>query len=123
MGDFGTVRRPIGHRHGLGLAMTAIALVHAAPSLAQDAGAPQESAAAGTADQIIVTGTRIARDGFQSPTPLTVVTQQEILNQSPTNNLADFINQIGTDFVELEIEPPAQSAPYVALKAEVETAD
>ena len=94
MGDFGTVRRPIGHRHGLGLAMTAIALVHAAPSLAQDAGAPQESAAAGTADQIIVTGTRIARDGFQSPTPLTVVTQQEILNQSPTNNLADFINQI-----------------------------
>jgi hypothetical protein len=48
----------------------------------------------------------------------------EVVDDVPfVGNIADFINQIGTDFVELEIEPPAQSAPYVALKAEVETAD
>jgi len=37
--------------------------------------------------------------------------------------IADFINQIGTDFLDLEIVPPGQSAPYVGDKAEVETAD
>ena len=94
MGDFGKSRRPIGHRHSLGLAMTALALVHAAPGAAQETAAPQQSAETTASDQIIVTGTRIVRDGFQSPTPLTVVSQEEILNQSPTNNLADFVNQI-----------------------------
>ena len=94
MGDFGKSRRPIGHRHSLGLAMTALALVHAAPGAAQEAATPQQSAETTGSDQIIVTGTRIVRDGFQSPTPLTVVSQEEILNQSPTNNLADFVNQI-----------------------------
>jgi hypothetical protein len=43
--------------------------------------------------------------------------------ETAANRVADFINQIGTDFLELEIVPPGQSAPYVAAKAEVETAD
>jgi len=43
---------------------------------------------------IVVTGTRIVRDGFQAPTPLTVMTQEDIENSSPTNNIADFINQL-----------------------------
>jgi outer membrane receptor protein involved in Fe transport len=51
---------------------------------ASDAGGPD----------VIVTGTRIARDGFQAPTPLTVLTQQEIQNSSPSNNVADFVNQL-----------------------------
>jgi len=46
------------------------------------------------ASDVVVTGTRIVRDGFQAPTPLTVVSQAEIQNSSPTNNLADFVNQI-----------------------------
>ena len=48
------------------------------------------------ADQtdLVVTGTRIVRDGFQTPTPLTVLTQQDILNSSPSNNIADFVNQL-----------------------------
>ena len=50
-------------------------------------------------------------------------TELEVDDVTFVGNIADFINQIGTDFVELEIDPPAQSAPYVALKAEVETAD
>ena len=43
---------------------------------------------------IIITGTRIVRDGFQAPTPLTVLTQEDIQNSSPTNNIADFVNQL-----------------------------
>jgi iron complex outermembrane receptor protein len=43
---------------------------------------------------ITVTGTRIIRDGFQAPTPVTVMTQEEIQNSSPTNNIADFVNQL-----------------------------
>jgi hypothetical protein len=38
------------------------------------------------------------------------------------NRVADFINQIGTNFVELEIDPVPTSAGYLALEAEVETA-
>ncbi|MDZ3831495.1 MAG: TonB-dependent receptor [Sphingopyxis sp.] len=72
--------------------MTALALVHAAPAMAQDAAADGSTAEA--ADQIVVTGTRVARDGFQAPTPLTVLTQDDIQNQSPTNNIADFVNQV-----------------------------
>ena len=34
------------------------------------------------------------RDGYQAPTPLTVLTQEEIQNSSPTNNIADFVNQL-----------------------------
>ncbi|WP_137863794.1 MULTISPECIES: TonB-dependent receptor [unclassified Sphingomonas] len=58
--------------------------------------APQASAQAAPAEEgeILVTGTRIRRDGFQAPTPLTVLTQQDIQNTSPTNNIADFVNQL-----------------------------
>ena len=50
-------------------------------------------------------------------------TDLEVDEVTFVGSIADFINQIGTDFLELEIVPPAQSAPYVAAKAEVETAD
>ena len=94
MGDFRSFRRSVGRSYGLGLAMTALALVHGAPALAQDAATPQASGETAAADTIVVTGTRIVRDGFKSPTPLTVMTQEDIQNQSPTNNLADLVNQI-----------------------------
>ena len=44
-------------------------------------------------ETILITGTRVARDGYQAPTPLTVLTREEIENTSPTNNIADFVNQ------------------------------
>lgn len=56
--------------------------------------APDTGETAANQDDLVVTGTRIVRDGFQSPTPLTVLSQQEILNQSPSNNIADFVNQL-----------------------------
>ncbi|HEX8379560.1 MAG TPA: TonB-dependent receptor plug domain-containing protein, partial [Allosphingosinicella sp.] len=51
---------------------------------------------AGTEERqdIVVTGTRVVRDGFQAPTPLQVLTEEDIENSSPTNNLADFVNQM-----------------------------
>ncbi|RYD44475.1 MAG: TonB-dependent receptor [Sphingomonadales bacterium] len=89
---FERVRRPLGRKGCLGAAMTAIALVHGAPALAQEATADSSEAAAG--DQIIVTGSRIARDGFEAPTPVVVLTQEDIQNTSPSNNVADFVNQL-----------------------------
>ena len=44
--------------------------------------------------RIVVTGTRVVRDGYQAPTPLTVLTTEDIENTSPTNNIADFVNQL-----------------------------
>ncbi|HEU0099393.1 MAG TPA: TonB-dependent receptor [Allosphingosinicella sp.] len=45
-------------------------------------------------EDIVVTGTRVVRDGFQAPTPLQVLTEEDIENSSPTNNIADFVNQL-----------------------------
>lgn len=94
MRDMGRIRRPLGHKGRFGAAMTALALVHGAPALAQETAAPADTSEASLADQIIVTGSRVARDGFQAPTPLVVLTQKDIQNTSPTNNIADFVNQL-----------------------------
>ena len=47
-----------------------------------------------TGEDIVITGTRIVRSGFEAPTPLNVLSREEIQNTSPTNNIADFVNQI-----------------------------
>jgi len=87
-------RRSLGRSSSFGAAMTALALVHSAPVLAQETAAPADAIEAADADQIIVTGSRVARDGFQAPTPLLVLTQEDIQNTSPSNNIADFVNQL-----------------------------
>ncbi len=61
---------------------------------ATTAQAAELPAAAPAGGDIVVTGTRIARDGYQAPTPLTVLTREDIQNSSPTNNIADFVNQL-----------------------------
>lgn len=68
------------------------ALIMSAPAAAQDA--PAADADAVDAGDIVVTGTRVVRDGYQAPTPLTVLTTEDIENTSPTNNIADFVNQL-----------------------------
>ncbi len=47
------------------------------------------------------------------------------VNELPfVGTVADFIGvEIGTNFVELEIDPTTPTAPHLAAKAEVETAD
>jgi iron complex outermembrane recepter protein len=75
------------------LLVTVCALAH--PALAQDAPSTPAPAPAQEAEgEVVVTGTRIIRDGFQAPTPLTVLTRQDIENTSPSNNIADFVNQM-----------------------------
>ncbi|UVO55678.1 TonB-dependent receptor domain-containing protein [Sphingomonas sp. SUN039] len=61
-------------------------------ALAQSAPAPAEEAAP-AAPEIIVTGTRVKRDGYDAPTPLTVVGEEAIRKAAPTN-IADFVNQL-----------------------------
>ncbi|MBL0767957.1 TonB-dependent receptor [Sphingopyxis sp. DHUNG17] len=90
MRDIRNHHRTAGRRVAFTAAASAIALTQALPAMAQSAPADDEV----RADQIVVTGTRVVRDGFQSPTPLTVLTQEDIQNQSPTNNIADFVNQV-----------------------------
>lgn len=45
------------------------------------------------ADDIVVTGSRVVRDGYQSPTPVTVVGAEEIA-RSATPNIADYVNTL-----------------------------
>lgn len=64
---------------------------------AQDVAAVQTDAVPSDSqadENIVVTGTRIIRDGFQAPTPLTVLSEGEIEAGSPTNNIADFVNTL-----------------------------
>lgn len=78
-----------------GTALTAF--VAAAPAWAQETPAAttaSQDAETAPGEEILVTGTRIVRDGFQAPTPLTVLTRTDIENTSPTNNIADFVNQL-----------------------------
>ena len=55
----------------------------------------QAAADAGEAapSDIVVTGSRIARNGFSAPTPTTVVGIQDIQKAAPAN-IADFVNQL-----------------------------
>ncbi|MBB5730711.1 outer membrane receptor protein involved in Fe transport [Sphingomonas prati] len=46
-----------------------------------------------SADEVTVTGTRIVRDGYSAPTPVTVLGRAEIAAQAPAN-IADFVNQL-----------------------------
>ncbi|WP_239015849.1 TonB-dependent receptor domain-containing protein [Novacetimonas hansenii] len=43
---------------------------------------------------IMVTGTHIANSRIKSPTPISSLSQSEIQNQAPSNNLADLVNQM-----------------------------
>ncbi len=74
---------------------------NAAPAPAQarapvaDSGVPAEAQAAAeeAPQELIVTGSRIIRDGAEAPVPTTVLSVQDILERSPTN-IADYINQL-----------------------------
>lgn len=59
------------------------------PAIAQEAAAADDI----PAGDIVVTGTRVVRDGYQAPTPTTVVGVAEI-QKSGQVQLADYINQL-----------------------------
>jgi iron complex outermembrane receptor protein len=84
---------------GLSLFAVAAALAITTPVHAQDqeaAAAPADAAAAEEApaeEAIVVTGSRIARSGFNTPTPVTVV-GSERLQLLGVTNVADGLNQL-----------------------------
>ena len=54
---------------------------------------PVEDAADPSTRDIVVTGTRVVRDGYNQPTPVTVAPTTELEKATPTN-LADAINKL-----------------------------
>src|SRR5688500_4128956 len=58
-----------------------------------NAEAQEALSAEGPIDSVTVTGTRIARDGYDAPTPVSVLGAEEI-QTSGTANVADFVNTL-----------------------------
>src|SRR4051812_38622477 len=73
----------------------ALLLAFAAGAQPAAAQSPAQSAQAPAVEEIVVTGTRIVRNGYDSPTPLTVVSA-ESLQQSASTNIADVMRQFPT---------------------------
>ena len=75
---------------------SALAMLVALPAAnAQDAADAQlaQAAPAAAAEEIIVTGSRIVRDGYEAPTPVSVLGAEELATQAP-QNIADAVNNL-----------------------------
>lgn len=81
---------------GISMFMATTALTIAGPALAQDS-TPQETADANSSEvdaaSIIVTGTRIVRDGYTAPTPVTVATTEDLMKSTPSS-IPDALNKL-----------------------------
>lgn len=73
------------------LALSNFALAYAAGQA--EAGAAATAQADGESREIVVTGSRIVRDGTQAPTPLTLVGADELAAQAPAG-IAEGLNQL-----------------------------
>ncbi len=72
----------------------AIASTVSTAAFAQGAAPPEQLAQAQpTIDEIVVTGSRVVRDGYEAPTPVSVLGVSE-LNTMATANIADSINRL-----------------------------
>ena len=70
--------------------MAAILVAGAATSARAQQTAQSQSA---QIEEVVVTGTRIVRDGYEAPTPVSVIGVEQMQNQA-TSNLADFVNTL-----------------------------
>ena len=67
---------------------------------AQDSSVQADPADAPSSDQIVVTGSRVVTDGFSAPTPVTVISGEQLLTNTPTtigeglNKLPQFANSV-----------------------------
>ena len=86
----------VDRRSALHLAASLIVFAGAqgiAHAQAADAGATAKESGASQIEEIVLTGTRIVREGYQAPTPLTVITSEQM--QSTANvNVAQFLNTL-----------------------------
>ena len=65
----------------------------AGAALAQQTGDAAPVAAEANSGDIIVTGTRIVRDGYTAPTPVTVATVEDLVKSTPSN-VPDALNKL-----------------------------
>lgn len=72
--------------------LRAATLLLVIPSLMPQLARAQDASPEELAD-VVVTGTRIVRDGFEAPTPLTVI-GTDAIQSAGTQNIADFLNTI-----------------------------
>lgn len=72
--------------YALATASAAALMAPAAPALAQTASSAE-------LEEVVVTGSRIVRDGFDAPTPVNVLGTEEIQAAAPAN-IADFVNTL-----------------------------
>ena len=75
--------------HATAFLLASSALTLAVPAWAQDAAAEDKA----EESSIIVTGTRIVRDGYEAPTPVTVAMAEELLRSTPSG-IADGLNKL-----------------------------
>jgi len=72
---------------------TAAMLAASFAAQAQTAPAQQAQTDAVVADEIVVTGTRVLRDGYEAPTPVTVIGVEQI-EQAPMQHISDFVMRL-----------------------------
>ena len=89
MGTYGVTNSFRGNRVRLA-ALTSVATLCL---MASSAMAQQVAQNDPSVESVSVTGTRVVRDGYSAPTPVTVVGTAEIQAQAPAN-LADFVNKL-----------------------------
>ncbi len=65
----------------------------ATPAFAQTAPAADVAETTAEGSDIIVTGTRIVRDGYNAPTPVSVISIKELKAEAPAN-ISDFVNTL-----------------------------
>lgn len=75
--------------------LAAALLISGTKSLAQTVDLPQPDPAETQAasESIVITGSRIRRSGYDTPSPVTTISSEEIQATAPSN-LADFVNQL-----------------------------
>lgn len=67
------------------LSLTGLSLIAAAPAMAQQAAPQATPQASGDSDVVIVTGTRIAREGYVSSSPITTIDADELALKQPVD--------------------------------------
>ena len=77
--------------------------------MAQAQSSGQQVASEAPIEEVVVSGTRIIRDGYSAPTPVTVVNQEQ-LQTSATGNIADYVNTMPAFFGSSTPESGAHSS-------------
>jgi outer membrane receptor protein involved in Fe transport len=103
-------------KHLAGLLAGASALALTGAASAQTAGAP-----AGTVDEVVVTGSRIVANGYQAPTPVTVMSSVELLKKAPESiavgltRLPQFVGTAGSNVTSSQAGTPS-AGNYLNLR-------